>query len=99
MAPPAPGRFTTRTRWPRCFPMPSASMRAVTSADVPAGKSTVISTGPRCGIGGRFLAVDVHEVVLGSRRVARVERGERAVLVLENEARHIGVVAGENQAH
>ena len=178
--------------------MPSASMRAVTSADEPAGKSTVISSGPRCGnagscaaartrnaktanrafmqhlldldtspspadlmpasitaservlrspsisgspsprtaranssssstigsffptetasdcgraalqaaqplvqvvIGARFLAVDVHQVVLGGRRVARVERRQRAVFVLEHQARDIGVVARQHQPH
>ena len=40
-----------------CFAMPSASMRAVTSAEEPAGKSTVISSGPLCG-NGRFLCRD-----------------------------------------
>src|SRR5919201_1223682 len=52
MAPPAPGRFTTSTRCPSSLAVPSASSRAVTSAELPAGKSTVISIGPRCGYRG-----------------------------------------------
>src|ERR1039457_198214 len=43
MAPPAPGRLITTILLPSCFDMPSASNRAVTSADDPAGNSTVIS--------------------------------------------------------
>src|SRR5262249_35068196 len=50
IAPPAPGRLNTITLAPpSCFDMPSASKRAVTSADVPAGNSTVISIGPFWG--------------------------------------------------
>src|SRR5262249_43088914 len=44
-APPAPGRSTTMTLTPSRFDMPSASRRALTSADEPAGNSTVISIG------------------------------------------------------
>src|SRR5258708_1531295 len=47
----------------------------------------------------RLLPVDVHQVVLGSGGIARVERGERAVLVLEHEARHVRVVARKHQPY
>src|SRR6266851_6090749 len=57
MAPPAPGRFTTMTLVPSCLAMPSASRRAVTSADDPAGNSTVISIVPRPGNGSWARAV------------------------------------------
>src|SRR5437763_8737079 len=43
----------------------------------------------------RFLAVDIHQVVLGSGGVARVERREGAVLVLEDQARDVRIVAWE----
>ena len=178
--------------------MPSASMRAVTSAEEPAGNSTVISSGLRCGkscalaagseeakndqetfhvsisststlrpsradlmparitasergralavhlglrlaahrggelvqlvddgvvllggnplrlvraallqaqpavqvvVGGRFLAVDVHQVVLAGRGIARVERRLRAVLVLEDQAGDVRVVARQHELH
>src|SRR3972149_4649674 len=51
MAPPAPGRLTTTILVPSCFDIPSASRRAVTSADEPAGNSTVISIAPFFGKG------------------------------------------------
>ena len=51
MAPPAPGRLTTITLVPSCFATPSASSRAVMSADEPAGNSTVISMVGLCAKG------------------------------------------------
>jgi len=45
----------------------------------------------------RLLAVDVHQVVLGGGGVAGIERRQRAVIVLEDEARDVGVFAGQHQ--
>src|SRR5215510_10385362 len=45
----------------------------------------------------RLLAVDVHQVVLRGRRIARVQRGKRAILVLKDHACHIGIVARQHQ--
>jgi hypothetical protein len=45
-------------------------------------------------VGGGVLAVDVHQIVLGRRGIARVQRRERAVLVLQDQARDIRIVAG-----
>ena len=47
--------------------------------------------------GAGLLAVDVHQVVFGCRCVARVQRRERAVLVLQDQARDIGIVAGQHE--
>ncbi len=43
------------------------------------------------------LAVDVHQVILGGRRVTGVHRRQRAVLVLQYQACHIGIVARQYQ--
>ena len=48
-------------------------------------------------VGRGVLAVDVHQVVLGRRGVAGIERGERAVLVLQHQARHVRIVAGQHE--
>src|SRR6202030_3151646 len=40
-------------------------------------------------VGGGVLAVDVHQIILGRRGVAGVQRRQRAVVVLEDKARHI----------
>src|SRR5207302_7004070 len=50
-------------------------------------------------IRARLLAVEVHQVVLGGRGVARVEGRERAILVLEDQARDVRIIARENKAH
>src|SRR5262245_42442138 len=49
MAPPPPGRFTTTIWVPSCRDIPSASTRAVTSAELPAGNSTMSSIGRAAG--------------------------------------------------
>ena len=48
-------------------------------------------------IGGGFLAVDVHQVIFGRRGVAGVEGRERAVLVLEDQAGDVRIVARQHQ--
>src|SRR5262249_22962115 len=48
-------------------------------------------------IRARLFSVYVHQVILGGRGVARVERRERTVFVLEDEARDVRVVAGKDQ--
>src|ERR1700685_1672869 len=45
-------------------------------------------------VGGCILAVDVHQIVLGRRSVARIHRGKRTVLMFQDQARDIRIVAG-----
>src|SRR5262245_55763106 len=74
MAPPAPGRFTAITLAPSGFTMPWARTRAVTSADVPAGKSTVISTFPRFGNGTSCaIAAAVYAEAAATTVLLRIE--------------------------
>src|SRR5579883_2860701 len=72
MAPPAPGRLTTKTLTPRRFDMPSASRRALTSADEPAGNSTVISIG--CPPGNGLADAAVARPAAAASAIARVIR-------------------------
>src|SRR5215470_9622260 len=72
MAPPAPGRLNTTTVWPRFLDMPSARSRAATSADEPAGNSTVISIGPFFGNGGSCASTEPAKV--NSRTLASTAR-------------------------
>src|SRR5439155_19231034 len=60
--PPAPGGLNTTTVWPRFLDMPSARSRAATSADEPAGNSTVISIGPFFGKGGSCASTEPVKV-------------------------------------
>ena len=49
--------------------------------------------------GRHVLAVDIHQVILGRRGVACVQRRQRAVLMLQDQARDVRIVAGQHQLH
>src|SRR5687767_9670217 len=72
--------------------MPCASMRAVTSADVPAGNSTVISTLPRlgkgtsCAIAGAAVASSTAPAINLSRIIQDLGDGDPAPLASGDDA-------------
>src|SRR5689334_5581554 len=45
-------------------------------------------------VGRGFLAIDIQQVVLGGGGIACIEGGERPVLMLQNQAGNVGIVAG-----